>query len=84
MHLLVDKRLFLTEVLVVKVKSVRIRSFSSPYFTSFGLNTEYLSVLSLNSVNYVAQKKSEYGYSSLSVKIVAIRCYFLRAPNSER
>ena len=30
------------------VKSVRIRSYSWPYFPAFGLNTEYLSVFSPN------------------------------------
>ena len=30
------------------VKSVRIRSYSGLHFPAFGLNTEYLSVFSLN------------------------------------
>ena len=29
------------------VKSVRIRSYSGPYFPAFGLNTEYLSAFSV-------------------------------------
>ena len=37
------------------MKSVRIRSFSGPYFPAFGLNT-YLSVFSLNAGKYVPQK----------------------------
>ena len=40
MLLPVDNTLFLTAVLAVKVKSVRIRSFSSPCFPAFGLNKE--------------------------------------------
>ena len=34
------------------VKSVRIRSYSGPYFPAFGLNTEYLSVFSQNAGKY--------------------------------
>ena len=50
------------------MKSVRIWSFSSPYFPAFGLNkrdTEYLSVFSPNAVN-TDQKNSEYGQFSRS------------------
>ena len=42
------------------MKSVRIRSFSDPYFPEFGLNTErysiYLSVLSPNARKYGLEK----------------------------
>ena len=34
------------------VKSVRIWSYSGPYFPAFGLNTPYLSVFSLNVGQY--------------------------------
>ena len=34
------------------VKSVRIQSYSGPYFPAFGLNTEYLSVSSPNAGKY--------------------------------
>ena len=38
------------------VKSVRIRSFSGPYFPAFGLNTPYLSVFSPNTGKYRPEK----------------------------
>ena len=43
------------------VKSVRIRSYSGPYFPAFGLNTQS-SVFSSNAEN-ADQIKSEYGHS---------------------
>ena len=42
------------------MKSVRIRSFSSPYFPAFGLNTERYRV---------SPKNSEYGHFSRSDSI---------------
>ena len=53
------------------MKSVRIRSFSGPYFPSFGLNTERYSVsLRISLVQMLEntdQKNSEYGHFSRSV-----------------
>ena len=52
------------------VKSVRIRSFSGPYFPAFGLNTRdtpYLSVFSPN-LEDTDQKNAKYGHFSRYVK----------------
>ena len=38
------------------MKSVRIRSFSGPYFPTFGLNTEYLSIFSPNAWKHRPEK----------------------------
>ena len=38
------------------VKSVRIWSLSSPYFTAFGLNNPYLSVFNPNAGKYRPEK----------------------------
>ena len=46
-------------------KSVRIRSFSCPFFPAFGLNTERYS-------ENTDQKDSEYGLFSRSVKNLTI------------
>ena len=43
------------------VKSVRIRSYSGPYFPAFGLNSPYLSGFSPNAGN-TDQNNSEYGH----------------------
>ena len=53
------------------VKSVRIQSFSGPYFSAFGLNTERYGVRSIfpHSVKMrenTDQKNSEYGHFSCS------------------
>ena len=53
------------------VKSVRIRSFSGPYFPAFGLNTERYSVLCISPYSVrmrenTEQKNSEYGHFSRS------------------
>ena len=58
------------------MKSVRIRSFSRPYFPAFGLNyrTEYLSGFSLNAEKYGPEKRkliyryAEIPYEGLEVK----------------
>ena len=43
------------------VKSVRIRSYSGPYFLAFGLNTDRYSVR-LRIRENTGQKNSKYGY----------------------
>ena len=56
------------------VKSVRIRSFSGPYFPAFGLNTDGVSLLiqsecGKNSGYRKTQKNSEYGHYSGSAAL---------------
>ena len=52
------------------VKSVGIRSFSGTYFPAFGLNTEYLSVFSLNAGKYGPEKLQIRWSSSVIVSII--------------
>ena len=52
------------------VKSVRIRSFPSPYFTAFGLNTERYGVHSVQMLENMEQKNSEYEHFSRSVTLL--------------
>ena len=49
------------------MRSVRIRSFSGPYFAAFGLNTESISPYSVGMRENADQKNPEYGYFSRSV-----------------
>ena len=49
------------------VKGVYIWSFSSPYFSAFGLNTERYSPYSVQMRRNTDQKNSEYGHFSHSV-----------------
>ena len=65
----VDKLFFLMEKYHC-VKSVRIRSFSGPYFPAFGLNMDRYRVSLQNSVRMrenTDRKNSEYGHFSHSV-----------------
>ena len=55
-----------TEKWKLRVKSVRIRSFSGHYFPAFGLNTERYSVWMRENKD---QKNFEYGHFSRSVKV---------------
>ena len=52
------------------VKSVRIRSFPSPYFTASGLNTERYGVYSVQMLENMEQKNSEYEHFSRSVTLL--------------
>ena len=55
------------------VKSVHTRSFSSPYFPVFGMNTESISQYSVRMRENTDQKNSEYGHFSCHV-INSISC----------
>ena len=55
------------------VKSVRVRSFSGPYFHAFGMNSEIYGVKPPNSVQMREnkdQKNSEYGLFSPSEQLI--------------
>ena len=53
------------------VKNVRIRSYSGPYFPTFGLNMKRYSV-SLQMREYTDQNNSEYGHFLRSVCLFII------------
>ena len=58
------------------VKSVRIRSYSSPHFPAFGLNTEtYSGSLHIQfNAGKCGQNNSEYGHFLRSVQYLGITC----------
>ena len=47
---------------IYRVKSVRFRNFSGPYFPEFGLNNPYLSLFSPNSGKYGPEKLQIRGH----------------------
>ena len=51
------------------VKSVRIGSYSGPYFPAFGLNTERYSPYSVRMRENADQNNSEYGHFLCSVSL---------------
>ena len=61
------------------VKSVRVRSFSGPYFLAFGLNTEIYSARMGGGGN-TDQNNSEYVRSLFSnfLSLYATKCYLLK------
>ena len=67
------------------MKSVRIRSFSGPYFPSFGLNTERYRAVQMSPITEIVgmredteQTNSEYGRYSRNVGIYIMRVKVVR------